>query len=54
MASEHAKISYIKSGFRILGYLALTEVGHTHPCIAFAGALLILAEVIGIIEEFGH
>jgi hypothetical protein len=54
MASEHAKISYIKSCIRILGYGAMTAVGHQHPCIVLAGVLLIVAEIIGIIEEFGH
>lgn len=54
MASDHAKISYVKSGIRILGYLALTGVGHQHPCVVGAGILLIVAEIIGIIEEFGH
>jgi hypothetical protein len=53
MASEHAKISYIKSFFRIGGYLFLYAVDH-HPVIYVAATLLILAEVLGIVEEFGH
>jgi hypothetical protein len=52
--SDHAKISYIKSTIRILGYGAMTAVGHRHPCIVLAGVLLIIAEFIGIVEEFGH
>jgi len=54
MASEHAKISYVKSAVRIFGYLAVTGVGHQHPCLVLAGGLLIFAEVLGIVEEFGH
>ena len=54
MASEHAVISYVKSGVRILGYFLLGCVGHQHPCIVAAAVLLTLAEIIGIIEEFGH
>ena len=53
MPSEHAKISYLKSGIRIAGYACLFFVGH-HPAIFFAAAWLIGAEVLGIVEEFGH
>jgi hypothetical protein len=53
MPSEHAKISYLKSGIRIAGYACLFFVGH-HPAIFFAVAWLIGAEVLGIVEEFGH
>ena len=53
MPSDHAKISYLKSGIRILGYAAMLFVDH-HPCIVLAGGLLIVAEIIGIVEEFGH
>jgi len=54
MASEHAKISYLKSGVRIIGYLFMTAVGHQHPCLVAAGTILIVAEVIGIVEEIGY
>lgn len=53
MASEHAKVSYVKSVVRILGYGSMAAVSH-HPCIVLAGVLLIFAEFLGIIEEFGH
>jgi hypothetical protein len=41
----HQKISFIKSGVRILGYIFLPFN------LVFATILLILSEVIGIIEE---
>jgi hypothetical protein len=41
----HQKISFIKSGIRILGYIFLPFN------LVFATILLILSEVIGIIEE---
>jgi hypothetical protein len=53
MPSEHAKISYLKSGIRILGYTCLLFVDH-HPVIVLAGGILIASEILGIIEEFGH
>ena len=53
MASDHAKISYLKSGVRILGYLCLFLVDR-HPAILFAAGFLIVAEVIGIVEEIGY
>jgi len=53
MASEHAVISYFKSGIRIIGYLCFLLVDH-HPCIVVAGAVLIFAEMFGIVEEIGH
>jgi hypothetical protein len=53
MASAHAKISYVKSGVRILGYGCLFFVDH-HPAIYACAVFLILAEVIGIIEEIGY
>jgi hypothetical protein len=54
MASAHAKISYVKSGVRILGYLFMGGVGHQHPCLVLAAGLLIVAEIIGIVEEIGY
>ena len=41
----HQTISFIKSGVRIIGYLAIPF------SLGWAAALLILSEVIGIIEE---
>lgn len=41
----HTKLSYLKSGLRIIGYLLL---GFISPAV---GMLLIIAEVIGILEE---
>lgn len=51
--TTHAKLSYIKSAIRIFGYANLFYVSH-HPPIWGAAALLILAEIIGIVEEFGQ
>ncbi len=53
MASEHAKISYLKSGIRIAGYLCFFGVSR-HPAIFFAAVFLIGAEIVGIIEEIGY
>jgi len=53
MASAHAKISYVKSGVRILGYGCLFLVDH-HPAVYAAAGLLIIAEIIGIVEEIGY
>lgn len=53
MASDHAKISYLKSAIRIVGYTCFLFVDH-HPAIVLAGAVLIISEIIGIIEEIGH
>lgn len=52
MASLHAKFSYVKSAIRIAGYVALFGVSH-HPAVWVAAVLLIGAEIIGIVEEFG-
>jgi hypothetical protein len=51
--TRHAQLSYMKSGIRIFGYTGLFEVSN-HPSIWGAAALLILAEIIGIVEEFGE
>lgn len=53
MPSAHAKISYLKSGIRILGYACLLFVDH-HPAIILAAVVLIGSEVVGIVEEFGY
>mgnify|MGYP001169080157 FL=1 len=41
----HQTISFVKSGVRIIGYLAIPF------SLGWATALLVLSEVIGIIEE---
>lgn len=42
----HKRISYIKSGARLLGYVLL-------PCSLFVAAVvLFLSELLGIAEEF--
>ncbi len=53
MASAHAKISYVKSAIRIVGYLCFFAVDR-HPMIWLAAVLLIVAEIIGIVEEIGY
>lgn len=45
--SFHNKISLLKSGLRILAGVALLG----HPTIWAAGLFLILAEILGIVEE---
>jgi hypothetical protein len=42
----HKQISFIKSGVRILGYLAIFWIPITGI------VLLIVAEIVGIVEEF--
>jgi hypothetical protein len=44
-ATKHQKISFIKSGIRILGYILLPFN------LVMSVILLILSEVVGIIEE---
>ena len=53
MASDHAKISYIKSAVRILGALFLFGV-ERHPFVWVFAGCFIIAEIVGIFEEFGH
>lgn len=60
MPSKHAKISYWKSGVRIIGYLlginaALMPTLSSRFAAPLFGAFLILvvSEVVGIIEEIG-
>jgi hypothetical protein len=48
--TKHSKISYIKSGIRIVGF-GFLPFG---PVCLFVGAgLLIVAELFGIAEEWG-
>jgi hypothetical protein len=42
---QHQKISFIKSGIRIVGYILLPF------SLEIAAGVLILSEIIGIIEE---
>ena len=42
---DHQKLSFIKSGIRIVGYLAIPF------SIPLAVALLVASEVVGIVEE---
>ena len=51
--TDHACISYIKSTIRIAGYSALFCIT-AHPMILVAAAVLILAEAVGVVEEFGQ
>lgn len=46
-ASKHAKISFVKSGFRLLGYFLLPV------SLPTAVSVLVVSEIIGIVEEFG-
>jgi hypothetical protein len=49
----HTNVSMIKSGFRIAAGLALAGGGwlEMNPYIQGAGLILVLAEILGIIEE---
>jgi hypothetical protein len=49
----HTKLSYAKSGVRILGYICLILVGIVSdvPGLWMGGGLLLLAELLGIAEE---
>jgi hypothetical protein len=50
--SSHAKISYLKSAFRLIGYIAGAVA--TTGWLMSAFIILAAAEVIGIVEEFGQ
>jgi hypothetical protein len=49
----HTKLSYIKSGVRIVGYVCLIVPGIvlSIPGLWIGGGLLFVAELIGIAEE---
>lgn len=47
--TNHQKISYLKSGVRLVGYLALLT-----PSFVGGVLLLVLAEFLGIVEEIGQ
>ena len=53
MASAHAKISWLKSGIRIVGYIFLGGISH-HPAAQVAAVFLIAAEILGICEEIDY
>lgn len=58
MGMRHQHISFVKSVFRIVAGICLMRPhdftsGLAGAMIA-AGALLIIAELIGILEEIGH
>lgn len=48
--THHFVTSLIKSGIRILGYTGIILYGN--EILTLSGILLIVAEVLGIIEEF--
>lgn len=50
---KHKYISFAKSGIRIVAGLALAGGGwlEMNPYIQYAGVGLVLAEVLGIVEE---
>ena len=52
-ALKHKYVSFVKSGFRIVAGLALAGGGwlEMNPYILWAGVLLVVAEVLGIVEE---
>ena len=51
-ALKHKYVSFVKSGFRIVAGLALVVGGVvSNPYILWAGVLLIIAELLGIVEE---
>jgi len=52
-ALKHKYVSFVKSGFRIVAGLALVVGGSagSNPYILWAGVLLIVAELLGIVEE---
>jgi hypothetical protein len=51
--TRHAEISYVKSATRMLGYLALALSIHS-VFMTMSAALLLFAEVLGIVEEIGE
>ena len=52
-ALKHKYVSFVKSGFRIVAGLALAGGGWLgmNPYILWAGVLLVVAELLGIVEE---
>lgn len=52
--TRHAKISYVKSALRVLGFLNLLYVPIHLQAVYGTAGLLIMAEILGIVEEFGE
>ena len=48
-SDKHFKVSMIKSGFRLVAACTLTFTDNN--LIVFAGILLFLAEILGVVEE---
>jgi hypothetical protein len=50
---KHQFISFAKSAFRIVAGVILAGAGwlETNPYILYAGVLLVIAEMLGIVEE---
>jgi len=50
---KHKQISFIKSGFRIVAGFALAIGGfyNNQPYLQGAGLMLVIAEILGIVEE---
>lgn len=51
--SPHKKISFVKSGIRILGYI-LGGLAFKNEPLAAAFFVLVISEFIGILEEIGE
>ena len=52
--TTHAKISYLKSAFRLLGYGIGAGISYLIPWLMIAFIVLAAAEIVGIVEEFGE
>lgn len=48
----HQTVSFVKSGIRIIGYIAL--VPYSLGFLYVPAGILILSELIGVVEEFGE
>ena len=49
----HKRISFVKSGVRIFGYL-IVVMSYPRTYLAGAFVFLIFSEVVGILEELGE
>jgi hypothetical protein len=52
--SLHKKISFVKSAVRVLGYFGLMVAFGDNVTGYFAGVILVVSELIGIVEELGE
>jgi hypothetical protein len=52
--SIHKKISFVKSAVRIFGYFGLWVAFPDNPMAFFAGLILVISELIGVLEELGE